>query len=183
MEIKFLAARRIGELVPEEPRGGKSDRRSKIRTADIAPQRLTEFRKLAEIPIEQFKERIEVAKAKEERISYNHLLRGDWYQMTETPEWETPQWLFDLLDKEFHFDIDVCSSSQNSKCKNFYTKKENGLSQHWKGTCWMNPPYGRELPLWISKAKTESKNGVIVVCLVPARTDTEAPQDITGGAI
>jgi hypothetical protein len=102
-EIKFLAARRIGELVPKET-GGRN--RKTIRTSDSlpTPQRLTEFRKLAEIPIKEFKERIEVVKAKEEKITYNKILRGDWYQMSETTEWETPQWLFDLLNKEFNFD-------------------------------------------------------------------------------
>ena len=33
----------------------------------------------------------------------------------------------------------------------------------------MNPPYGREISKWIRKASTSS---ALVVCLVPARTDT-----------
>jgi hypothetical protein len=70
---------------------------SEVRTTEIPKQRLSEFRKLAEIPIKEFKERIEIAKAKEEKITYNKILRGDWYQMSESPEWETPQWLFDIL--------------------------------------------------------------------------------------
>lgn len=36
----------------------------------------------------------------------------------------------------------------------------------------MNPPYGREIKLWIQKAYEESLNGAVVVCLIPARTDT-----------
>jgi len=49
-EVKFLAARRIGELVPAEEKGGKPDRGSKVRDSDIVipKQRLSEFRKLAE---------------------------------------------------------------------------------------------------------------------------------------
>lgn len=175
-EIKFLAARRIGELVPavESKETGRGKKLPKIREdSNIPTQRLSEFRKLAKIPIKEFKERIEVAKAKEEKITYNKILRGDWYQMSEIPEWETPQWLFDLLDKEFHFDIDVCASESNHKCKNYYSKIDDGLKQKWQGTCWMNPPYGRELPQWISKAKSESGSGALMVCLVPARTDTE----------
>ena len=35
----------------------------------------------------------------------------------------------------------------------------------------MNPPYGRELGLWIEKALEEGEL-VTVVCLIPARTDT-----------
>jgi len=98
---------------------------------------------------------------------------GDWYQSSESPEWETPQWLFDLLDKEFHFEIDVCASSKNHKCKKFFSKKEDGLKQDWPERCWLNPPYGREISDWMKKARIESEGGCTVVCLVPARPDTE----------
>jgi len=37
----------------------------------------------------------------------------------------------------------------------------------------MNPPYGREIKDWIKKAYQEgNKPNTIVVCLIPARTDT-----------
>ena len=36
----------------------------------------------------------------------------------------------------------------------------------------MNPPYGREIGLWVAKAYTESLQGALVVCLIPSRTDT-----------
>ena len=36
----------------------------------------------------------------------------------------------------------------------------------------MNPPYGREIGLWVRKAFEASRQGATVVCLVPARTDT-----------
>lgn len=87
-------------------------------------------------------------------------------------EWSTPQDLFDKLDAQFHFDIDVCATPQNAKCALFFTKKQDGLAQRWKGTCWMNPPYGREIKKWMEKAYKSSLGGAIVVCLVPARTDT-----------
>ena len=35
----------------------------------------------------------------------------------------------------------------------------------------MNPPYGREIGRWVKKA-SEARGGV-VVCLLPARTDTK----------
>lgn len=87
-------------------------------------------------------------------------------------EWETPQALFNELNAEFHFTLDVCANKENRKCLNFYTKELNGLSQKWTGVCWMNPPYGREIGKWIMKAYEASLNGATVVCLVPARTDT-----------
>ena len=87
--------------------------------------------------------------------------------------WETPQNLFDKLDKEFNFTLDVCATDETAKCNNYFTPKENGLIQEWRGNCWMNPPYGREIGIWIKKAWEESKKEAKVVCLIPARTDTK----------
>lgn len=89
-----------------------------------------------------------------------------------TCEWETPQLFFDALNAEHHFDVDVCATANNAKCERYYTKEQDGLSQQWKGVCWMNPPYGREIRKWMRKAYESSLYGATVVCLVPARTDT-----------
>lgn len=91
---------------------------------------------------------------------------------SESDEWETPQPLFDLLDREFGFDLDVCALSGNAKCERFFTPESDGLSQEWTGVCWMNPPYGDEISHWVAKAFEEAQRGATVVCLVPARTDT-----------
>ncbi len=86
-------------------------------------------------------------------------------------DWVTPDEFFSPLQKEFSFTLDVAASINNSKCKRFFTKKDDGLSKDWKGTCWMNPPYNNKKG-WIIKAYNESKKGATVVCLVPARTNT-----------
>lgn len=92
---------------------------------------------------------------------------------SKTDEWETPQWLFDELNKEFNFTTDVCANEQNKKCRYYFNKSNDGLSIAWTGTCWMNPPYGRNIGKWVKKAYSEFKRGVpCVVCLLPARTDT-----------
>ncbi|MBQ1449598.1 MAG: adenine methyltransferase [Eggerthellaceae bacterium] len=88
-----------------------------------------------------------------------------------TPEWATPRDLFDELDAEFHFDLDVASTDANALCANHYTKSDDGLSKEWTGRVWCNPPYGREISKWMRKA-AESNWGGVTVCLVPARTDT-----------
>ena len=90
-----------------------------------------------------------------------------------TPLWETPVNLFKKLDDEFHFTLDVCALKTNAKCRRFFSPEEDGLKQPWKGVCWMNPPYGREIGKWMEKAFSESEKGALVVCLVPARPDTE----------
>ena len=88
-------------------------------------------------------------------------------------EWATPQDFYDKLDQEFGFELDVCSTIENAKCSKFYTKVEDGLKQEWAGVCWCNPPYGREIKHWMKKAYESSLKGATVVCLIPARTDTQ----------
>jgi phage N-6-adenine-methyltransferase len=89
-------------------------------------------------------------------------------------EWETPIAFFEQLDDEFCFNLDPCCTITTAKCREYYTKDDNGLSKSWAGKrVFMNPPYGREIGLWMQKAYTEKQNGAdVVVCLVPARTDT-----------
>lgn len=97
-------------------------------------------------------------------------------------EWETPSNLFIPLRKEFNIVFDVCATEVNTKCKAFFDRKINGLAQNWaaiiedisegKASCWMNPPYGRGIDLWVKKAHDEALKGVTTVSLLPARTDT-----------
>lgn len=92
---------------------------------------------------------------------------------SKTDEWETPQAFFDKYNDKFQFSLDVCATKENAKCASFFTKKEDGLNKDWGGAvCWMNPPYGRQIKLWMQKAYQESLSGATVVCLVPSRTCT-----------
>jgi len=90
-----------------------------------------------------------------------------------TDKWNTPQDLVADLTKVFDWNLDVCSSS-NNVCDNYFDEAVNGLRQEWRGLCWMNPVYGREIGKWMFKARTSGAlPGTTVVCLVPARTDTK----------
>jgi phage N-6-adenine-methyltransferase len=90
-------------------------------------------------------------------------------------EWETPQWLFDLLDDRYHFSLDVCATKENAKCWNYYTEQDNGLKRKWSGVCWCNPPYGREIGDWVDRAAQQIKYKRVqwIVMLLPCRTDTK----------
>ena len=85
-------------------------------------------------------------------------------------QWETPEYVFEELDREFHFTLDVAADERNKKCEKFFSKEDDGLSQEWSGTVWCNPPYGRQIGKWVKKA-SEAK--CTVVMLIPARTDTK----------
>lgn len=90
-----------------------------------------------------------------------------------TDRWATPQDFFDQVAKRYPFTLDVCALKSNAKCARFFSPEDDGLAQDWDGeVCWMNPPYGREIGAWMAKAVEEWRRGAVVVCLVPARTDT-----------
>lgn len=90
-------------------------------------------------------------------------------------DWATPQDLFDKLNDEFHFTLDVCAIPENARCEHYYSPEQDGLLQHWEGTVWCNPPYGRKIGLWVKKAYESviRDDGTTVVMLLPARTDTK----------
>ena len=90
-----------------------------------------------------------------------------------TDQWATPQQFFNDWAKLFPFTLDVCADASNAKCPRYFDREADGLRQDWAPeTCWMNPPYGREIGRWVRKAYEESQKGATVVCLLPARTDT-----------
>ena len=91
---------------------------------------------------------------------------------SETDLWATPQAFFDEWNNRYDFELDVCATHENAKCDKYFTPEMDGLAQEWKGVCWMNPPYGREIGKWVKKAYESSLAGATVVCLLPARTDT-----------
>ena len=72
---------------------------------------------------------------------------------SKTGMWSTPQDFFDKLSWRFgKFDLDPCASPCNTKCANFFTEAEDGLSKDWSGfTSFVNPPYGIGIDKWIQK--------------------------------
>ena len=106
------------------------------------------------------------------RVSVTGNVTASVHFSSTTDLWATPQSLFDELNREFHFMLDVCAIPENAKCPKFYSPAEDGLLQPWTGVCWMNPPYGRAIGLWVAKAYRAALAGATVVALLPARTDT-----------
>lgn len=94
--------------------------------------------------------------------------------ISKSVEWATPKWLFDELNLEFGFTIDVCASEDNAKCDRYFSIKDNGLEQSWKNErVWMNPPYGSEITAWIKKAHYQQHKAKLIVALLPAKTSTK----------
>ena len=93
----------------------------------------------------------------------------------DSDERSTPDDLYKILDKEFHFTLDVCASAENNKCK-IYCSREwcNGLEYNWTGeVCFMNPPYSN-ISAWLEKAEAEMvDNYTTTVVILPCDTSTK----------
>jgi len=85
--------------------------------------------------------------------------------------WETPEWLFNKLNEEFHFDMDCAATEANSKTKLFLDQERDALSCDWGDPSFCNPPYSK-IAAFMKKAYEEAVKGATVVCLIPSRTDT-----------
>ena len=102
--------------------------------------------------------------------------------------WQTPQELYLVLDREFHFVADIAASDTNHLHPVYLTEADDALSPetNWEmlndGYLWCNPPYGNIGP-WVEKANalTEGSHGVVM--LVPADTSVgwfkEALKEVT----
>lgn len=82
-------------------------------------------------------------------------------------EWLTPP---DLVKKLGEFDLDPCSpvNAPFHHAKNNFTIEENGLNKEWFGRVYCNPPYGKNMDLWMNKL-ADHGNGI---ALIFARTET-----------
>lgn len=88
-------------------------------------------------------------------------------------EWYTPESLVKSLGP---FDLDPATSLQRGRqlAPQYFTVKEDGLSQIWRGRVWLNPPFSRIHP-WIERMR-EHNNGVLL-CF--SRTDANWFVDLT----
>jgi len=101
-------------------------------------------------------------------------LGNDYGAVSKSIEWGTPPHVFEKLDQEFDFTLDVAASDSLHVCERYFTKEQDGLKQSWAGErCFMNPPYGRDIAEWVEKANYETMDKCpLVVGLLPVRADT-----------
>ena len=81
----------------------------------------------------------------------------------ERDEWETPEWLFDILDKQYYFDFDCCATSRNTKlsCYPFNFLEYNVAHVTM---AWMNPPFSKALEMFKHFFKVVKKGVAIYRC-------------------
>ena len=82
----------------------------------------------------------------------------------------TPRELWEPLNEEFGFTLDVAASEANRLTEAYYDLEADGLAQPWTGVVWCNPPYSDIRP-WVAKATFEFLRGGgprVIVMLLPA---------------
>ena len=75
---------------------------------------------------------------------------------------QTPDYIYDALDDEFHFDFDPCPVKP----------KFDGLEVDWGKRNFVNPPYD-DLASWLNKGVEEMKKNSVSVFLIPFRPNTQ----------
>lgn len=77
-------------------------------------------------------------------------------------EWETPKWLFDILDNQYNFKFDCCANAKNTKCEQ-YTENFD-FSYIVKCMAWMNPPFSKAYKMFCCFIQNIEKGVAIYRC-------------------
>lgn len=89
-------------------------------------------------------------------------------------DYSTPLKIVEPLIKEFSLTKDVCADENNYKLPDYWTKEDDALSKSWRGNCWMNPPFDKNINKWVRKACNDAEEfGGTKVCLIPVRSNTK----------
>ncbi|MDQ2787972.1 MAG: phage N-6-adenine-methyltransferase [Chloroflexota bacterium] len=105
------------------------------------------------------------------------MQQQSWYGLSRTPEWYTEAHVIERVIRVMGaIDLDPCSNPPpyNVPATLHMSRTDGGLNQRWHGTVFMNPPYGRVLPVWMKKLAHERAEGRVTeaITLTPARPDT-----------
>ena len=90
-------------------------------------------------------------------------------------DWETPQELFDKLDKQYHFSFDCCSTRKNKKCGLWTNDFLYFIKFANNDVCWMNPPFSKAKEMFIHFFKVVDRGVAIYRC---DNLETKIWQDI-----
>lgn len=88
--------------------------------------------------------------------------------------WETPQLLFDKLNRQYDFTFDCCAEEENSKCETFSSDFLD-LEELGNVTSWMNPPFSKASEMFEHFFKVVKRGVCIYRC---DNMETKIWQDI-----
>lgn len=111
----------------------------------------------------------------------DHFVNKTSTKESEKDLWQTPKEIFNALDHEFGFDVDVCADSKNALCDYHFSEGFSALENNWncqsqrynQKVCFLNPPYSQTSLFLERAAQQANDNNLTVVALVNANTDTQ----------
>ena len=93
----------------------------------------------------------------------------------ERDDWQTPQWLFDILNSQYDFSFDCCADDKNTKC-HVWGEDFLDCDEFFKSdVCWMNPPFSKALHMFDHFFNNVNKGVCIYRC---DNMETKIWQDI-----
>jgi len=81
----------------------------------------------------------------------------------ERDDWETPQGLFDKLNKQYNLSYDCCATQENKKCLFFCNDFLND-NEPVVGQSWMNPPFSKAYEMFEQFFKVVESGVAIFRC-------------------
>lgn len=102
----------------------------------------------------------------------------DVLHSSERMDWRTPDSILVRVRGLGTIGLDPCASANSKHHFAAYnlTEEDDGLEHQWDAysgaLVYVNPPYGRGLPVWVDTCNDFGEEGTEIVLLVPSRTDT-----------
>jgi len=78
----------------------------------------------------------------------------NFVQKSKKDVWQTPKSLWKPIDEQDNINLDPCAAEDTSIGDVNYTVEDDGLSQTWFGTVWLNPPFSQK-DEWLDKVRGE----------------------------
>lgn len=196
-EIRIRAERRLGELLKEQKEtvglatGGQPYQKKSTGTdeepvgiptladAGIDKKLSARAQKMADIPVDQFEERL--AERREQAIATvgdSFLDKPHVTHNSGENEWYTPvEFIHAAHEVLGDIDLDPCSSARANEVINasrYFTIDDDGLSCKWEGRVWMNPPYSSSfVEPFTRKLAEHYKAGDVTEAIVLVNNATE----------
>lgn len=202
-EIKLRAERRAGEILKkiEKDKGGRPSERTEetsnmvlpvsLKDIGITKMQSSRWQKESEVSEEKFEKFVAECNEQQKEVTQSGLLSiagaGHVSASTGENEWYTPSRYIDAARRAMgSIDTDPAScekAQENVDARVFYSIEDDGLSQDWIGSVWLNPPYSKELcGRFIEKLREEvlKKNCLQACVLVNNATETQWGQVLLG---
>jgi len=170
-EIKVRAERRAGEMLREMEKnpGTRAAGSRMMRPPDtptleqlgINKAQSSRWQKLAAVSEDKFEQAVAAAKEIAGEVTTAAMLRLNQPHVSHNSgenEWYTPPDIIERARRAMGaIDCDPASSqlaNKNVKADIYYSSKDDGLNQKWKGRVWLNPPYAQPLCAQFCEAVT-----------------------------